>query len=112
MEQLSKLNLNTITSSLSEGINGLIGKQSRNDLEKEIFGSISDSDNDNESSSSPPITIMKKPTVRKDPPVKKELPKIIDIPDVKEALNEYFKLKQKYDNQIIVNKKKLLIICH
>ena len=31
-----------------------------------------------------------------------------DIPDVKEALNEYFKLKRTYENKIMANKKKII----
>jgi ribosomal protein S14 len=31
-----------------------------------------------------------------------------NIPDVKEALNEYFKLKLKYETQIKENKKKII----
>jgi hypothetical protein len=30
------------------------------------------------------------------------------LPDIKEALNEYFKLKNKYETQIMANKKKII----
>jgi hypothetical protein len=82
-------------------------KQERDELANEIFGSLeSDTDNNKTSSSSSttssPIIMMKKQ------PTAKEPSKNIEIPDVKEALNEYFKLKQKYENQIMINKKKII----
>jgi hypothetical protein len=123
MEQLSNLNLNSITSSLSEGIKGLMESQNTNELADEIFGRLSSDTTDkndanvanaansssssSSSSSSGPMIIMKKKPVAKEP-AKKEPPKNIEIPDVKEALNEYFKLKQKYENQIAINKKKII----
>ena len=76
MEQLSNLNLNSITSSLSEGIKGLMESQDTNELGNEIFGPLSSDTTDkndanavnaaNSSSSasssfsSGPIIIMKK----------------------------------------------------
>jgi len=110
---MSKFNLNSITSSLSEGITNLIGKQNRDAIADEIFGS--DSDNDvvsSTSSSSGPVIIMKKKPVPVPVPapatVARKPEKTIEITDVKEALNEYFKLKQKYENQIAANKKKIV----
>ena len=116
MEQLSNLNLKSITSSLSEGITNLMGKQTRDELADEIFGSDSDNDVASSSSSSGPVIIMKKkPAPAPAPVATKPLkpqpakpPKTIEITDVKEALNEYFKLKQKYENQIAANKKKII----
>ena len=124
MAQLSNLNLNSISSSLSEGIKGIMESQNITELGNEIFGTLSsdtntnnnnNNNNNNVSSSSstpsPIIITKKKPVINaanKKIPAPKEPPKNIEIPDVKEALNEYFKLKQKYENQIAVNKKKII----
>jgi hypothetical protein len=112
MEQLSNLNLNSITSSLSQGITDLMGKQTRDELEHEIFGANADDNNDTSSSSSGPVLIMKKKALNPlnplNPQANETTKKNIEIPDVKEALNEYFKLKQKYENQIEINKKKII----
>ena len=112
MEQLSNLNLNSITSSLSQGITDLMGKQTRDELEHEIFGANADDNNDTSSSSSGPVLIMKKKALNPlnplNPQANETTKKNIEIPDVKEALNEYFKLKQKYENLIEVNKKKII----
>ena len=109
---MSKFNLNSITSSLSEGITNLMGNKTIDELADDMFGSDSDNDAATSSSSSGPIIIMKK----KPAPVPVAVPlpaarkpeKTIEITDVKEALNEYFKLKQKYENQIAANKKKII----
>jgi hypothetical protein len=84
-------------------------QQSRDELANEMFGTLtSDTDNNTmTSSTSSPIIMMKK-----QPAEKETTKKNIEIPDVKEVLNEYFKLKQKYENQIMINKKKSLIIHH
>lgn len=70
-----------------------------------MFGTLtSDTDNNTmTSSTSSPIIMMKK-----QPAEKETTKKNIEIPDVKEVLNEYFKLKQKYENQIMINKKKII----
>ena len=109
---MSKFNLNSITSSLSEGITNLMGNKTIDELADEMFGSDSDNDAATSSSSSGPIIIMKKKPVPVPvpvpAPVARKPEKTIEITDVKEALNEYFKLKQKYENQIAANKKKII----
>jgi len=102
METHSNSNSNSITNTSSDSEERK--QQARDELANEIFGSLtSESDNNAlSSSSSSPIIMMKKQTTTKEPS------KNMEIPDVKEALNEYFKLKQKYENQIMVNKKKII----
>lgn len=105
MESQSNSNSNSNSNSSSD--NEELKQQSRDELANEIFGSLeSDAYNNRTSSSSSvsssPIIMMKKQSTAKEPS------KNIEIPDVKEGLNEYFKLKQKYENQIMINKKKII----
>jgi hypothetical protein len=81
------------SSSLSENAKKMIKQQEHDDLMYSIFGSISSSssvENINQEN------------------VKENVKEISEIPDVKEALNEYFKLKRNYENKIMDNKKKII----